>query len=87
MQLGKWSCLRVPLKEEGWTYLFLRVLPKIEDASPQPVDQKASKPLYSVAESSATGSGEETESSGRSFLKNVEIGGSIRIRVERRFTR
>lgn len=87
VQLGKWSCLRVPLEEEGWTYLFLRVLPKTEDASPQPVEQKTSKPLYSVAESSETGSGEEAESSGRSFLKNVEIGGSIRIRVERRFTR
>lgn len=81
-RLGEWSCLRTPLASDGWMFLFVRLTH--EDA--QPVDLVADKDAKGLQLPTATSTTDQppvrAESSG--FIKNVEVGGSVRIRAEYR---
>lgn len=79
-QCDAWSCLRVPVESEGNIYLFLRV--HQVDGSPAPATppEQTTTPAP-VTESSADAKEEEAAPVGGRG-PNVEVGGSMRIRVQ-----
>lgn len=79
---GEWSCLRVPLAADGWMYIFLKVSPIDDDSveTPAIITLSGAKPAPLAVDSGDKAA--EKVSSG--FLRNVEVGGSVRIRYEYR---
>jgi len=82
VRLGEWSCLRLPVESQGFVYLFIRVQdPKLEVPIMLPAD---SVPAGTGSTSSATDAALDKAPNAERRGPKIEIGGSMRIRLEYR---